>query len=549
MAYVKMHQIKATVGRAIKYISRTDATQDGRLVTTNAAVIDPTDWRAVEAQFMATHAEKQGPGRKGEVLAHHVIQSFAPGEIADPDIAHEIGVKLAESITRGEHEYVVATHLDKGHFHNHIIVNAVSMESGRKLRVVKSTLATIRSRSDALCLERGLSVIEPVRDSVGQSLGQVYAQARGVSALDRVKVAIDTAVSGSRTWPQFEAALRSQGVEVGRSAKRVVTYRGFGMKRAAREIRLGAGYSEEQIMARLGRQSVLRFDVDQSMITGVARDSVKVKVPGTKGTRYLQINEGQVVRHGKTLRLYLPSEGAQPILDARGNIAAQVPTRALYAVFTPPVRDLIRVYGQRAAADAVRGSRGLRNDLARMHETESSLNARARYGVVNARQAIEQAAALDVQIESGLHEVQTLVVAYDEAAHGSPERADLAVRLSSAQARLADTQTSARALVKWAVEVDRDAEREVRQMTLKERLRGLSESDLTGVGMAPEKARELTEQVQRRQVVEQVEDEKPAEWGGMTLRERTQWLRERDRRQQQKQEQDREDSARRRRRQ
>ncbi len=539
MAYVKMHQIKATVGKAIQYVTRDDATMGGMLVSTNTAVVDPNDWRAIEAQFRATADTQVSLGAKGDVLAHHVIQSFKPGEIGSPRLAHEVGVEFAEKITRGQFEYVVATHLDKGHMHNHILMNAVSHTHGRKFRVVKTTLAGFRKTSDALCLERSLSVIQPRTVSVSPSIGEVYARARGASKLDALKVAIDRAVSSNSSWGEYELALRAQGVEVGRSQKRTITYRAPGMARVVRDIRLGGGYAEDQIMARLGKGSVMRVDVHESLVARSSETGVTVKVPGTNGGRLVAVNAAQVVRHGSTLRLYLPAEGKQAILDARGGIVAQVPTRALYVAFAPPERALIKVYGQRAAADQLRGSRALRGELEQMHAQESQLNTRARYGIVTAQQAVRQAVDLGTQLDAGLREIQTLAVAIDNAAPGSQERRDLTVRMAATQNRCAELQESAQALVRFASEVERDAESQVKAMTLQERLAGLSRADKEAVTGRPAEDKEVVKHLDRAQVDEdRGAEEKPARWAEMALKERTDWLRQRDervRRQQQQQ--------------
>lgn len=532
MAYVRMHQVKATVGRAIKYVTREDATLGGQLVSTNTAVIDPNDWRAIENEFLATRERQVSKGTKGSVLAHHVIQSFKPGEVDSPGLAHEIGVELAEKITRGQHEYVVATHLDKGHMHNHVLVNAVSHTHGRKFRVERHTLAGIRETSDALCIERSLSVIQPKELSLSEPIGFVYAKARGVSKLDLLKVAIDNAVGQSVTWAQYERALVSQGIQVGRSQKRTITYRGPGMDRSVRDLRLGAGYAEDQVMARLGGHSVLRFDLDQSLVERGNEDSVTVKLPGTGGSRMFAVNSSQVVRHGKTLRIYLPSEGTQAILNARGGIAATVPTRALYVAFMPPERALLKVYGQRAAADQVRGSKALRRDLGKMHAQESQLNARARYGVVTAAQAVKQTAELSVQVDDGIREIQTLAVALDEVPANSQERWDISVRLSDAQNRCVDLQNTATALLAFARETERDAKEQVQAMTLQQRLTGLSQHDVAAVSGRKVNVEEVVRNLDRAQVDEgRGVEEKPARWAEMTLKERTDWLRQRDERQ------------------
>lgn len=171
MATVKMLQIKSTVSKALAYISRADATSDGVWVSTNAAVIDPTDFKAVATQFSET-AKRVGVSkpRKGSVLAHHVIQSFDPKDGMSAELAHRIGVQFAEKITGGTHEYMIATHLDKGHVHNHIILNPVNFETGKKIRVQKGTIGQFRDISDELCLAAGLRVLPKPERATGYSM-------------------------------------------------------------------------------------------------------------------------------------------------------------------------------------------------------------------------------------------------------------------------------------------------------------------------------------------------------------------------------------------
>ncbi|WP_432565036.1 relaxase/mobilization nuclease domain-containing protein [Kineococcus sp. SYSU DK003] len=554
MAYVKMHQIKKTPALSIKYIVRSDATDDGRLVSTNAAVLDPADWQATAVSWEKSRAKRTGAGRQGDVLAHHIVQSFKPGEISSPAQAHDIGVQLAEQIVGGRFEYTVATHLDKGHVHNHILVNAYSHVDGHKIRVQRDTLARYRGISDDLCRAQNLSII-PAREerSLGETLGQRYARARGKSATDLVKLAIDNAVGNAKSWREFETALNAQGIEVGRSQKRHVTFKGFEMSRAVRDVRLGVGYTEDVLMARLGQVKLLRFDADRSLIAAQKDGVLTLKLPGSGGQRRVNVDQSQVVEHGRTLRVYLPAEGRQAILDRRGQISAQVPTRALYGAFAPPARDLLKTYQQPESAVAVRRGRQAQAKMTRLHDQESVLNVRARYGVVTARQAVSQAVQLHSEIDKAQQSVQTFAVALDNLTDkNGPEAADLRVRLSAAQHDVNDLSRSAASLASWAVTVERESESLLRDMSLKERLRGLQSNDLVGVGLSPRDANELTQQLDRRTedarqesvtvgkeehdvdrsraeaAKQQEQQERPATWEHMTLGERMAWLREHD---------------------
>ena len=339
VAVVKMGQIKTTPGKAIAYITRPDATDEGVWVSTNAAVIDPSDWGAIARQFEET-SERVGvtKPRAGSVLAHHVIQSFDPDENVDAERAHQLGVQLAEKVTGGSHEYVIATHLDKGHVHNHIIFNAVNMETGRKFRCVKSTIGSIRDMSDALCQEAGLRVLPKPERASGKSFADIYRVLKGDSAKEFLRTEIDKAAAASRTWTDFEAALRLAGIETGRRSGRnaAVTFRAPTTERAVRDWRLGEAYTEDAIMARLSKSAVNRITFDQSMIVKESRDAMTINVPGTGRKLRLTVAKSQVVRHGRTVRAFIPAEQQHMLADAKGKLSKTVDTAGLYQWFSEP---------------------------------------------------------------------------------------------------------------------------------------------------------------------------------------------------------------------
>ena len=115
--------------------------------------------------------------QKGNNLAHHLIQSFAPGETT-PEQAHEIGRQLADEVLQGKYPYVLTTHIDKGHVHNHVIFCAVDMVNQRKYVSNRQSYAYIRRTSDRLCKEHGLSVVMPSQDR-GQKLCRVGCTPQG----------------------------------------------------------------------------------------------------------------------------------------------------------------------------------------------------------------------------------------------------------------------------------------------------------------------------------------------------------------------------------
>ena len=158
MAYTRIHAIKATVDRSIAYICNPDKT-DGELFVSSYGCSART--AALEFAF----ANGKTTGNDGN-LAHHLIQSFAPGEVSFEE-AHQIGTELADRLLEGKYSYVLATHIEKDHVHNHIIFCATENISHRKYNTCRRNYYRIRTLSDELCSEHHLSVM--YRDSAVES--------------------------------------------------------------------------------------------------------------------------------------------------------------------------------------------------------------------------------------------------------------------------------------------------------------------------------------------------------------------------------------------
>ncbi|MGH3654836.1 relaxase/mobilization nuclease domain-containing protein [Glutamicibacter sp.] len=416
MATVKMLQIKSTVSKALAYISRADATSDGVWVSTNAAVIDPTDYKAVATQFAET-AERVGVSkqRRGSVLAHHVIQSFDPKDGMSAELAHRIGVQFAEKITGGTHEYMIATHLDKGHVHNHIILNPVNFETGKKIRVQKSTIGHFRDISDELCLAAGLRVLPKPERATGYSMRDIYRVLKGDSAKQFIRTEIDKAASRARDWTEFESILARAGIETSvRSGKNgTVSFREGTMNRPIRDFRLGAAYTESNIMARLSKSAVNMVGIDASMILKESKDTLTVSVPGTRRQLEMTVSKTQIVRHGRSLRIYVPSAQNHLLANTSGQHAKTVSTEGLYSYFSKP--DL-------AEAEKRAGAMGLDkmtvgrwgNELKSLRELGERVNAKTRWinaSGIDPAQAIESASK---KLEEHHFRYQTTLVAAAE---------------------------------------------------------------------------------------------------------------------------------------
>lgn len=164
MAYLKIGEIHATLHRAIKYVVKPEKTDQGHMVSANF-MTDPSDYMTAARHMGVSLGLTKQTKTAGNVLAYHVIQSFAPGETT-PEQCHQLGEQLAQRITEGgQYKYIVSTHLDRDHLHNHIIVCAANDETHRKMRVKPGrkhgTLMQWRAVNDELCREQNLSVIAP----------------------------------------------------------------------------------------------------------------------------------------------------------------------------------------------------------------------------------------------------------------------------------------------------------------------------------------------------------------------------------------------------
>lgn len=130
MAVVKIGQVKATLGKAIAYITNPEKTQHGELVSSNFTHT-PSDIRLSEKMMVDDLQTTSG----GTVLANHVIQSFDPTDPLTPEQAHTIGQEFVEKLTGGEYKYIIATHVDRDHIHNHILICAANETTHKKIRI------------------------------------------------------------------------------------------------------------------------------------------------------------------------------------------------------------------------------------------------------------------------------------------------------------------------------------------------------------------------------------------------------------------------------
>lgn len=185
---------------------------------------------------------------KGNNLAHHLMQSFEPGETT-PEQAHEIGRQLADEVTKGQYEYILTTHIDKGHIHNYILFCAVNFVDHHKYNSNKRTYYNIRNTSDRLCKENGLSVVAPGKGSKGKSYAEYHAEKTGTSWKGKLRITVDTLIPQASDFADFLRRLQAAGYEL--KTGKYISCRALGQERFARLKTLGADYTEEAITERI----------------------------------------------------------------------------------------------------------------------------------------------------------------------------------------------------------------------------------------------------------------------------------------------------------
>ena len=239
MAVTKIHPIKTTLNKAIDYICNPDKTDNQILISSYGCSYQTAD---IEFGFTLSKARD-----KGDNLGHHLIQSFAPGEVSYEE-AHRIGKELADKVLGGRYEYVLTTHIDKGHIHNHIIFCAVDFTTHRKYVSNKKSYYQIRNESDRLCKEHGLSVVTPGQDK-GKKYAEWDAERKGTSWKAKLKAVIDVTIPKAKDFDDFLRLMEAAGYEIKRG--KYISFRAPGQERFTRSKTLGEAYTVESITERI----------------------------------------------------------------------------------------------------------------------------------------------------------------------------------------------------------------------------------------------------------------------------------------------------------
>ena len=243
MAYIKIFPIKVTDKKALDYITNPDKTDEKLLVSSFCCSPETAD---LEFAMTREMTKKNGMD-KGNNLAFHLIQSFKPGEV-DAETAHRLGQQFADEVLKGKYEYVISTHVDKNHIHNHIIFNAASFVDHHKYVSNKRSYHKICRISNRICQENGLATSMPTEEK-GKSYKENMEYHRGTSWKAKVRVAVDKAIWSSINYDEFLQKMQLAGYEI-RQGKHL-SFRAPEQKNFTYMKSLGSYYTEENVRVRL----------------------------------------------------------------------------------------------------------------------------------------------------------------------------------------------------------------------------------------------------------------------------------------------------------
>ena len=238
------------MSKAIAYVLNPEKTDEKLLVSSYGCA---SETAAREFEWTRKIAEQKGmnPVR---IIARHVIQSFEIGEVT-PELAHEIGKQFADEILGGKYEYVLTTHIDKDHVHNHLIFNAVDFVDYHAYKSYKRIYYDMREVSDRLCKENGLSVIPPSQNK-GMSYKEYTEAKRGTSWKQKLKQTIDRLVITAKDYDDFLRLMQEAGYEI--KPGKYISFRAEGQDRFTRSKTIGENYTEERIKERIAGRTPRR---------------------------------------------------------------------------------------------------------------------------------------------------------------------------------------------------------------------------------------------------------------------------------------------------
>lgn len=319
----------------IKYVINGEKTNEGTLVSSNYPVAQQDALMLAESMIDDLRHSPTGIQQE-TVWALHLKHSFSPDEQVTPELAHAIGEKLAAQITNEAYKYIVATHVDRHHIHNHIVICAASRDQPHKhLRLKKDAIQQWRSISDELCKQYGLSVLEPAKsqpDNYAKTFEELYAELKGISRKQALRTMIDEAVITSQTYDEFVTALQERGISVAMRGNNIVyTNLATGMK--VRSSKLGYAYTPAALMSRIQGQILGWVSINETLIKSQNANTITFYLPKSKRQLIMSVPRDQLIASNNTYHMFMAEDAQIVLKDRRGRYVKTITKQDLYQYF------------------------------------------------------------------------------------------------------------------------------------------------------------------------------------------------------------------------
>lgn len=237
-----------TLHDRLDYDQKKEKTEDGELVSSYMCCPETAAEEFEMSKLIYETSTGRSQPKDRDIIAYRIIQSFKPGEIT-PEEANKLGYELAMKFTKGKHQFLVSTHTDKAHIHNHIEFNSTNLECDGKFNNFYNSALALRRLNDQICQEHGYSVIEKPK-AKGQRYQEKAAAKRGRSYKEQLRQAIDRVLPECRDFEAFLARMREEGYEIKHRGKSL-EFLAPGQIRFTRSQRLGDDYTKEALQERI----------------------------------------------------------------------------------------------------------------------------------------------------------------------------------------------------------------------------------------------------------------------------------------------------------
>ena len=277
----KNQTVKECIKFHIDYAKNPEKTQNGLLVSAYECSPETAAAEFLISKKMYEMITKRSQPKDKDNISYMLMQSFKPEEIT-PQKAHEIGYQFAYEFTKGEHQFVISTHTNKNHIHNHIEINSTSLDCTHKFNAYKRWGISAQKLSDKICKEHCLSTIKEPQQK-GKQYAEWKAKKENKSWKQVLKNTIDTTIPQSKNFEDFIENMRKQGYEMKQGKQ--IAFRATGQNRFTRMKTLGAEYTETAIAEKIKRQQSKEKTSKKSITSFI---DIEQKKKEGKGAAYEQ---------------------------------------------------------------------------------------------------------------------------------------------------------------------------------------------------------------------------------------------------------------------